>query len=54
MKRYVVEFANDVEKNVPEERLSDVLQVRNAYIIGWITEFEAMKALIKIVEEEKQ
>ena len=54
MKRYVVELANDVEKHVSEERLYDVLKIRNGYINGLYTEFDAVRALMEIVEEKNQ
>jgi len=54
MKRYVMELANDVEKHVSEKRYYDVIKIRNTYYDGLLTEFEAVKALIKIVEEENQ
>lgn len=54
MKRYVMELANDVEKHVSEKRYYDVIKIRNTYYNGLLTEFEAVQALIKIVEEENQ
>lgn len=54
MKRYVVECANsfisDCEKTGTKEQIDGLNRVRNAYICGFLTEVEALKELIEIVE----
>ena len=54
MKRYVIECANsfihDCEKTGTKDQVDGLNRVRNAYICGIVTEVEALKKLIEIVE----
>lgn len=56
MKRYVVEFANDCikfcEKSGRQDLVERLDRVRNAYIAGIMLNMDAMKAIIRIMEEE--
>lgn len=52
-KRYVVEFANDIKKTAPktidvEKLTTDIDYITNNVVYGYITNFEAIKLLLKI------
>lgn len=52
MKRYVIELSNDVEKRATDAGQDaaavDVMKIRNAYISGFVTEFDAVKSILNI------
>ena len=54
MKRYVVECSNDFihacEKIGSKEQIDELNRVRNNYICGFLSEVEALKELVEIVE----
>lgn len=54
-KRYIAEMYNSFMEKWDEdsEQWKKALCARNAYIAGLITEYDAVKTLINIVEEEK-
>ena len=61
MKRYIAEMENDFERKIRERNLSaddaerDVLRlqkIRNAYLIGILTEVDAVHAMLQIVLPE--
>ena len=51
MKRYIIEMTNDFEKKISEDKQAELLNIRNSYIIGFITELEAIKAIINLLED---
>lgn len=56
MKRYVIEFANDCIKACERSGRQDLVErlerARNAYITGIMLNMDAMKTIIRIMEEE--
>ena len=50
-KRYVTEFANDIERKFPY-KASAIFRVRNMYSRGLITEIDAVKELINVHDTE--
>ena len=50
-KRYVMEFANDIERKFPH-KTSAIFRVRNMYLRGLITEIDAVKELINVHDTE--
>ena len=54
MKRYVIEMSNDFEKRVKAEQKIEVIKIHNAYINGLMTEIDAIKALLKLVEDSEK
>lgn len=51
MKRYIIEMANDFEKKIPEDKQAELLNIRNYYIIGLLSEIDAIKSIMKLLED---
>lgn len=50
MKRYIIEMSNDFEKKKPE-KAARIIYIRNAYIMGLVTETEAARGLLETITE---
>lgn len=50
MKRYIMEMANHFEKLVPESLINEVINVRNNYYCGFMTEIDAIRKLLELYE----
>lgn len=53
VKRYVLEMENDIEKRFPD-KAERLVRIRNGYLIGLVTEIEAVRAFLEIITEGKE
>lgn len=53
MKRYIMEMTNHFEKLVPESLINEVINVRNNYYCGFMTEIDAIRKFLELYEKGK-